>query len=61
MNWRSSRDKDGWPDHVVALVERQQSRLGNEDDEDDDDDDDSNNNKYEDNKGSLDVHGGQRW
>lgn len=43
---------------MVALVERQHSRLGNEDEDDDNDDDD---NKYEDNKGSLDVHGGQRW
>lgn len=57
MNWRSSRDEDGWPDHVVALVERQHSRLG----DDNDDDDNNNNNKYEDDKGSLDVHGGQRW
>ena len=57
MNWRSSRDGDGWPDHVVALVERQHSRLG----DDNDDDDNNNNNKYEDDKGSLDVHGGQRW
>lgn len=41
---------------MVALVERQHSRLG-----DDNDDDDDNNNKYEDDKGSLDVHGGKRW
>ena len=59
MNWRSSRDEDGWPDHVVALVERQHSRLGDEDEDDDNVDDD--NNKHEDNKGGLDVHGGQRW
>lgn len=44
---------------MVALVERQHSRLGDEDDDDDNVDDD--NNKHEDNKGSLDVHGGQRW
>ncbi|KAF7678143.1 hypothetical protein GT037_003524 [Alternaria burnsii] len=60
MNWRSSRDEDGWPDHVVALMERQHCRLGDED-EDEDGDEDYDNNKYEDNKGNLDMHGGQRW